>query len=164
MSPGQSLCWALISCITSNVTAVPLTSTWWLLLNHCHSVTCRVATPFGGFSKAPKPVPIKTLQVEPLPDLPALQGDAVENRPSFNRSALGWVSAGSPLLLPNISLEPALIPESDDLWTHNEVTQRCCLLSCCSVAVASSIMFWSKQNQGGRKCPVGRCWFKLPWM
>ncbi|XP_041821075.1 myozenin-2-like isoform X2 [Chelmon rostratus] len=75
----------------------------------------RVATPFGGFSKAPKPVPIKTLQVEPLPDLPALQGDAVENRPSFNRSALGWVSAGSPLLLPNISLEPALIPESDDL-------------------------------------------------
>lgn len=28
----KNLCLALISCITSNVTAVPLVSTWWLLL------------------------------------------------------------------------------------------------------------------------------------
>lgn len=76
----------------------------------------RVATPFGGFSKAPRPAPIKTLPVEPLPDYPELQGDAAGvNRPSFNRSALGWVSAGGPAPIPTVSLEPVLIPESDDL-------------------------------------------------
>ncbi|XP_044039574.1 myozenin-2-like isoform X2 [Siniperca chuatsi] len=75
----------------------------------------RVATPFGGFSKAPRPAPIKPLQVEPLPDYPELQGDTAVNRPSFNRSALGWVSAGGPVPLPTVSLEPMLIPESEDL-------------------------------------------------
>lgn len=75
----------------------------------------RVATPFGGFSKAPRPAPIKSLQVEPLPDYPELQGDASVGRPSFNRSALGWVSAGGPVPLPAVSLEPVLIPESEDL-------------------------------------------------
>lgn len=75
----------------------------------------RVATPFGGFSKAPRPAPILALQVEPLPELPELQGDAGVNRPSFNRAALGWVSTGGPVSLPTISLEPVLIPESDDL-------------------------------------------------
>ncbi|XP_042256820.1 myozenin-2-like [Thunnus albacares] len=75
----------------------------------------RVATPFGGFSKTPRPDPIKTLQVEPLPEYPELQGDIVVNRPSFNRSALGWVSAGGSVTLPTISLEPLLIPESEDL-------------------------------------------------
>ncbi|XP_028285024.1 myozenin-2a [Parambassis ranga] len=74
----------------------------------------RVATPFGGFSKAPRPAPIKLLEVDPLPELPELQGDAEVNRPSFNRSALGWVSTGSPVL-PTCSLEPMLIPESEDL-------------------------------------------------
>ncbi|KAM7366199.1 hypothetical protein PAMP_015661 [Pampus punctatissimus] len=75
----------------------------------------RVATPFGGFSKTPRPALIKTLQVEPLPEYPELQGDTVVNRPSFNRSALGWVTAGGSVTLPTVSLKPVLIPESDDL-------------------------------------------------
>ncbi|XP_031140997.1 myozenin-2-like [Sander lucioperca] len=75
----------------------------------------RVATPFGGFGKAPRRAPIKSLQVEPLPDYPELQGDAAVNRPSFNRSALGWVSVGDPVPFPAVSLEPLLIPESEDL-------------------------------------------------
>jgi len=77
-----------------------------------------VATPFGGFSKAPGPAPIKPLQLENLPELPeipALQGDGGVNRPSFNRSALGWVSTGGSVTLPTVSLEPMLIPESEDL-------------------------------------------------
>lgn len=75
----------------------------------------RVATPFGGFSKTPRPAPIKTLQVEPLPEYHELQGETAVNRPSFNRSALGWVSAGGSVTLPTVSLEPVLIPESEDL-------------------------------------------------
>ncbi|XP_023276884.1 myozenin-2-like [Seriola lalandi dorsalis] len=75
----------------------------------------RVATPFGGFNKTPRPAPIKPLQVEPLPDFPELQGETAVNRPSFNRSALGWVSAGGPVILPTVPLEPVLIPESEDL-------------------------------------------------
>lgn len=132
MSPGQTLYLVLISCITSNVTSVSLISTCWLLLKHCLSVTSRVATPFGGFSKAPRPAPIKPLQLEPVPDYPELQGDTAINRPSFNRSATGWVSVGGPVPLHTVSLEPVLIPESEDLWTH-EVTQRCCLLRCCTM-------------------------------
>lgn len=139
MSSGQSLCSALISRITSNVTAVPLVSTWRLLLKHCHSVTSRVATPFGGFGKATRPAPIKLPQVEPLPDYPELQGDVAVDRPSFNRSALGWVSTGDPVPIHDMSLEPVLIPESDDLWTHNEVTQRC---------------WGGEQSQGERKRQV----------
>lgn len=108
-----------------------LISSWRLLLKHCHSLTSRVATPFGGFSKAPRPAPIKSLPLEPLPDYPELQANAAVDRPSFNRAALGWISVGGPAPLPTISHEPVLIPESDDLWTRNEVTQRCCLLSCC---------------------------------
>ncbi|KAF3837006.1 hypothetical protein F7725_004470 [Dissostichus mawsoni] len=75
----------------------------------------RVATPFGGFGKAARPVPIHILQVEPLSECPELQGDAGVDRPSFNRSALGWVSTGDPLPLPAVPLDPTLIPESDDL-------------------------------------------------
>ncbi|KAM8747539.1 myozenin-2a [Acanthopagrus schlegelii] len=75
----------------------------------------RVATPFGGFSKAPRPAPIKSLQLEPLPDYPELQANAAVDRPSFNRAALGWISAGGPAPLPTISHEAVLIPESDDL-------------------------------------------------
>lgn len=75
----------------------------------------RVATPFGGFGKAPRHPTIKSLQVEPLPDYPELQGDAEADRPSFNRSALGWVSTGGPIPLSAVSLEPVLIPESEDL-------------------------------------------------
>uniref|UniRef100_A0A667YRM6 Myozenin 2a n=1 Tax=Myripristis murdjan TaxID=586833 RepID=A0A667YRM6_9TELE len=75
----------------------------------------RVATPFGGFGKTPSPAPIKSPQVEPLPDYPELRGETAALRPSFNRTALGWVSVGTPVLLPTISLEPMFIPESDDL-------------------------------------------------
>ncbi|CAG5929283.1 unnamed protein product [Menidia menidia] len=78
----------------------------------------RVATPFGGFSNGPRPAPTKPLQMENLPDLPdllALQGEGAVDRPSFNRSALGWLSTGGAATLPNASLEPLLIPESDDL-------------------------------------------------
>ncbi|XP_039997045.1 myozenin-2-like [Xiphias gladius] len=75
----------------------------------------RVATPFGGFSNDPRHAPIKPVQVEPLPDYPELQADTTVNRPSFNRSALGWVSVGGPAPLPTVSLEPLLIPESEDL-------------------------------------------------
>ncbi|XP_054457067.1 myozenin-2a [Anoplopoma fimbria] len=75
----------------------------------------RVATPFGGFGKEPRPAPIKALQVEPLPNYPELQGDAEVDRPSFNRSALGWVSTGGPIPLQTVSFEPGLIPESEDL-------------------------------------------------
>ncbi|CAB1429392.1 unnamed protein product [Pleuronectes platessa] len=76
----------------------------------------RVATPFGGFGKTPsRPAPNKPAQVEALPDFPELRGDAPINRSSFNRSALGWVSTGGTVPLLTISLEPTLIPESDDL-------------------------------------------------
>ncbi|KAF7656450.1 hypothetical protein LDENG_00040940 [Lucifuga dentata] len=75
----------------------------------------RVATPFGGFSKAPVITPIKSPQVEPLPDYPELQGDTAVKRPSFNRAALGWVSTGAAVLPPAVSLEPMFIPESEDL-------------------------------------------------
>ncbi|XP_068444450.1 myozenin-2-like [Clinocottus analis] len=75
----------------------------------------RVATPFGGFGKSSRPAPAKSVLVEPLPDYPELQGDAAVDRPSFNRSALGWVSTGDPIPLSAVSLEPVLIPESDDL-------------------------------------------------
>ncbi|XP_070710942.1 myozenin-2-like [Pempheris klunzingeri] len=75
----------------------------------------RVATPFGGFSKAARPAPIKALEVEPLPDYPELQVETSPNRPSFNRSALGWVPTGDPVPLTAVSLEPVLIPESEDL-------------------------------------------------
>ncbi|MED6277318.1 hypothetical protein CHARACLAT_012122 [Characodon lateralis] len=75
----------------------------------------RVATPFGGFSKAPRPKPIAPLQVETLPEIPTLHGECAPNRPSFNRAALGWVSTSGSVTLPNVSLEPTLIPESEDL-------------------------------------------------
>lgn len=75
----------------------------------------RVATPFGGFSTATRPAPIKILQVEPLPEYPELKGETAVNRPTFNRSALGWVSTGTSVPLSTISLEPAFIPESEDL-------------------------------------------------
>nr|XP_057924648.1 myozenin-2-like isoform X2 [Doryrhamphus excisus]XP_057924649.1 myozenin-2-like isoform X2 [Doryrhamphus excisus]XP_057924650.1 myozenin-2-like isoform X2 [Doryrhamphus excisus] len=73
----------------------------------------RVATPFGGFSKAPHPAPIKRPNVEPtLPEYPELKDDSAPCRPSFNRSALGWVSTDAPITL---STTVCQLPESDDL-------------------------------------------------
>ena len=78
-----------------------------------NTVTSRVATPFGGFGRAPAPVPVDLPQVDPLLEDPELQGHAGLDRPSFNRSALGWVSTGGPV--PVFPLEHVLLPESDDL-------------------------------------------------
>uniref|UniRef100_A0A3B3BHJ1 Myozenin 2a n=1 Tax=Oryzias melastigma TaxID=30732 RepID=A0A3B3BHJ1_ORYME len=70
----------------------------------------RVATPFGGFSKAPRPAPDSPLQVDTLPE-----ADGAPHRPSFNRSALGWASTAGPAALPTVCPELVLIPESEDL-------------------------------------------------
>lgn len=77
----------------------------------------RVATPFGGFSMTPRPSPIKTITLEPLPDFPELQAqNSAPNRPTFNRSALGWVtSSRGPVPITTVSLEPSFVPESEDL-------------------------------------------------
>ncbi|KAL4641522.1 myozenin-2-like [Arapaima gigas] len=78
----------------------------------------RVATPFGGFDKAPKPPTCKPTQrdlllditVPPCPDVL----DAVGTRPTFNRTAMGWIADTAPIM-PTMILEPMSIPESDEL-------------------------------------------------
>ncbi|KAG7497460.1 hypothetical protein JOB18_038053 [Solea senegalensis] len=75
----------------------------------------RVAIPFGGFSKAPTPAPVKLPQVEALPDFPDLRAETKVPRPTFNRSAMGWLTASDAVPLPTVSLEPVPLPESDDL-------------------------------------------------
>ncbi|XP_061816916.1 myozenin-2-like [Nerophis lumbriciformis] len=73
----------------------------------------RVATPFGGFSKAPRPPPRKTQKVElTMPEYPELHVDSAPCRPSFNRSALGWASTDPPVTL---TADVCQAPESDDL-------------------------------------------------
>ncbi|TRY99992.1 hypothetical protein DNTS_006406 [Danionella cerebrum] len=75
----------------------------------------RVATPFGGFEKSPRGITFKLPEVElNAPSFPELQDPTVK-RPTFNRTAQGWISDGMPLILPTVSLEPFEIPESDDL-------------------------------------------------
>ncbi|KAF4089304.1 hypothetical protein AMELA_G00064700 [Ameiurus melas] len=85
----------------------------------------RVATPFGGFGNAPK-APVKSVEVNVLPSTSSLPppeevAGPVPSRPSFNRTALGWVTDGAPLLLASATLEPKssrlpmFIPESDEL-------------------------------------------------
>ncbi|XP_026060231.1 myozenin-2b isoform X2 [Carassius auratus] len=75
----------------------------------------RVATPFGGFEKAPRGITFKLPEVDlNAPRYPELQ-DPAAKRPTFNRTAQGWISDGTPLILPTVSLEPFEIPESDDL-------------------------------------------------
>ncbi|XP_061102754.1 myozenin-2b isoform X2 [Conger conger] len=75
----------------------------------------RVATPFGGFDKAPRGITFKLPEVDlNPPKYPELQ-DPAAKRPSFNRTAQGWISDGLPLTLPGTGLEPAEVPESDDL-------------------------------------------------
>nr|XP_033478895.1 myozenin-2b isoform X1 [Epinephelus lanceolatus] len=75
----------------------------------------RVATPFGGFEKAPKGITFKlpVVDLNP-PSFPELQEPGMK-RPTFNRTAQGWISEGTQLILPTITLEPIKIPESDDL-------------------------------------------------
>lgn len=79
------------------------------------SVFLRVATPFGGFEKAPRGITFKLPEVDlNVPRYPELQ-DPTAKRPTFNRTAQGWISDGTPLILPTVSVEPFEIPESDDL-------------------------------------------------
>ncbi|XP_054461090.1 myozenin-2b [Anoplopoma fimbria] len=75
----------------------------------------RVATPFGGFDKSPRGITFKLPELDlNMPRYPELQEPGVM-RPTFNRSAQGWISEGTHLIIPTITLEPINIPESDDL-------------------------------------------------
>ncbi|XP_076004186.1 myozenin-2b [Genypterus blacodes] len=75
----------------------------------------RVATPYGGFEKAPRGITFKLPAVElNPPQYPELQEPGMK-RPTFNRTAQGWISEGSQLILPTVTLEPSNVPESDDL-------------------------------------------------
>ncbi|XP_061572890.1 myozenin-2b [Cololabis saira] len=75
----------------------------------------RSATPYGGFCKAPRGITFKLPEVDlNPPEYPEL-GDPGMKRPTFNRTAQGWISEGSHLILPTITLEPVNAPESDDL-------------------------------------------------
>lgn len=78
---------------------------------HC----CRVATPFGGFDRAPKTITFKLpeLDLNP-PSFPELQAPGMK-RPSFNRTAQGWITEGTHMIIPTITLESMKVPESDDL-------------------------------------------------
>uniref|UniRef100_A0A672KS39 Myozenin 2b n=1 Tax=Sinocyclocheilus grahami TaxID=75366 RepID=A0A672KS39_SINGR len=79
------------------------------------SLILRVATPYGGFDKTPRGITFKLPEVDlNAPRYPELQ-DPAAKRPIFNRTAQGWISNGTPLILPSVSLEPFEIPESDDL-------------------------------------------------
>ncbi|CAN9510360.1 unnamed protein product [Ophioblennius macclurei] len=75
----------------------------------------RVATPYGGFDKAPRGITFKLPEIDLNPPrYPELQEEGAK-RPTFNRTAQGWISEGTHLILPTITLEPAKVPESDDL-------------------------------------------------
>ncbi|XP_010743215.1 myozenin-2b isoform X1 [Larimichthys crocea] len=75
----------------------------------------RVATPFGGFDKAPRGITFKLPEVDlNPPSYPELQEPGMK-RPTFNRTAQGWISDGTHLILPNVTMEPVKVPESDDL-------------------------------------------------
>ncbi|XP_026159235.1 myozenin-2b [Mastacembelus armatus] len=75
----------------------------------------RVATPYGGFDKAPRGITFKLPEVDLNPPrYPELQEPGMK-RPTFNRTAQGWISEGTHLILPTITLESVTVPESDDL-------------------------------------------------
>lgn len=79
------------------------------------NVNYRVATPFGGFDKAPRGITFKLPEVDlNPPSYPELQEPGMK-RPTFNRTAQGWISDGTHLILPNVTMEPVKVPESDDL-------------------------------------------------
>ncbi|KAK2918917.1 myozenin-2b [Channa argus] len=75
----------------------------------------RVATPYGGFEKAPRGITFKLpeLNLNP-PGYPELQEPGMK-RPTFNRTAQGWISEGTHLILPTVMLQPIKLPESEDL-------------------------------------------------
>ncbi|XP_038160645.1 myozenin-2b isoform X1 [Cyprinodon tularosa] len=75
----------------------------------------RVATPYGGFEKAPRGITFKLPEVDLNPPQYQELCDPRAKRPTFNRTAQGWISEGTHLILPTITLEPFSVPESDDL-------------------------------------------------
>ncbi|XP_053475568.1 myozenin-2b [Ictalurus furcatus] len=75
----------------------------------------RVATPYGGFEKAPRGITFKVPEIDLNPPRYSELQDPTAKRPTFNRTAQGWISDGVPLILPTIPMEPPEIPESDDL-------------------------------------------------
>lgn len=74
-----------------------------------------MATPFGGFDKAPRSITFRLpeLDLSP-PGFPELQAPGMK-RPSFNRTAQGWITEGGQVMVPAITLEATLVPESEDL-------------------------------------------------
>ncbi|XP_019717252.1 myozenin-2b isoform X2 [Hippocampus comes] len=75
----------------------------------------RVATPYGGFENVPRGIKFKLPELDlNSPKYPELQDPGMK-RPTFNRSAQGWISEGTHLILPTITLESILVPESEDL-------------------------------------------------
>uniref|UniRef100_A0A8C2X725 Myozenin 2b n=1 Tax=Cyclopterus lumpus TaxID=8103 RepID=A0A8C2X725_CYCLU len=75
----------------------------------------RVATPFGGFDKAPRGITFKLPEVDLNPPRYLELQDPGDKRPTFNRTAQGWITEGTHLILPTVTLEPIKVPESDDL-------------------------------------------------
>ncbi|XP_054897722.1 myozenin-2b [Poeciliopsis prolifica] len=75
----------------------------------------RVATPYGGFEKAPRGITFKLAEVDLNPPQYQELSDPQARRPTFNRTAQGWMSEGSHLILPTITMESFSVPESDDL-------------------------------------------------
>lgn len=85
-----------------------------------------VAVPFGGFDRAAK-LPVTAPKEMPssggVSPVPAVMSSVVPTetitlRPTFNRTALGWVADGDPVVLPKVVMDtvgPLIIPESDDL-------------------------------------------------
>ncbi|XP_028260681.1 myozenin-2b [Parambassis ranga] len=75
----------------------------------------RVATPYGGFERAPRGITFKLPEMDLNPPrYPELQEPGVK-RPTFNRTAQGWISEGTHLILPTLTLKQGDVPESDDL-------------------------------------------------
>ncbi|XP_041839364.1 myozenin-2b [Melanotaenia boesemani] len=75
----------------------------------------RVATPYGGFEKAPRGITFKLPDVDLNPPQYPELNEPGTKRPTFNRTAQGWISEGTHLILPTVTLEAINVPESDDL-------------------------------------------------
>uniref|UniRef100_A0A3P9MLU6 Myozenin 2b n=1 Tax=Oryzias latipes TaxID=8090 RepID=A0A3P9MLU6_ORYLA len=75
----------------------------------------RVATPYGGFDKGPRGITFKLPEVDLNPPRFPELNESRMKRPTFNRTAQGWISEGTHLIIPTITLEPTSVPESDDL-------------------------------------------------
>ncbi|XP_068445286.1 myozenin-2b [Clinocottus analis] len=75
----------------------------------------RVATPFGGFDKAPRGITFKLPELDLNPPSYLELQDPGAKRPTFNRTAQGWITESTHLIIPTVTLEPIPVPESDDL-------------------------------------------------